>query len=128
MGKGGSKLTIILVSVIVILAGTLVYGVYTGFKVKAELGRLNGEITDLTTEKNDMMTKMSECEDKYHLMEMDISKIYKTCPYENACKGRFPGISWYCNDKGDYSPDNANAPYICVCDADCKITLTPKTD
>lgn len=132
MKKSVNKSTIILISIILILLGILIYGYYIGIKIKAEINRLNNElnlakeeINATNEEKNRVINDMSILQDKYNLLEKDVAEIYKTCPYENACKGRFPLISWYCNDKGDYSPDTANAPFICVCDADCKITLTP---
>ena len=120
-----SKTTIILVSIIVILLLILVYGVFQGFKVRAAINNLQSSNAQLIAEKDELRSQMDSLQDRYHLLEMDISKIYKTCPYENECKGRFPMISWYCNENGDYSPDTANAPYICVCNMDCQLNKTP---
>jgi cell division protein FtsB len=118
----------ILISVIVVLSIILIYGVYTGFKVKAELISLNSQIiqlTDdkikLTDEKNSLQTKISDLDSKYNLLEKDVQKIYKTCLKENACKGRFPSVSWYCNNVGD---EVADYSHICVCDSSCNLNAT----
>lgn len=124
MKKSVNKLTIILFSIIIVLLIILIYGLYTGFKVKGIINSMQTEINQLNGDKDNLTSQLSSLHNQYNLLEQDATKIYKTCPYENACKGRFPNISWYCNNQGDYSPDISNAPYICVCSVDCQLTKT----
>jgi hypothetical protein len=116
MKKGVSILTIILISIIVILLAILAYGLYTGFRVKAM-------INSLTLEKNNLTNQLSALQEKYNLLQQDVANIYKTCLRDNACKGRFPNVSWYCNNVGDEA-DLSNASHICVCDSKCDLNLT----
>lgn len=120
----GKKVVVILGIIILVLASILGYGVYQGIKAKEIILNLQESNQQLALERENLRNEMGLLQDKYHLLEMDMSKIYKTCPYENKCKGRFPMISWYCNDQGDLSPDVVNAPYICVCNADCQLNQT----
>jgi hypothetical protein len=119
--RAGNK---ILIAIIIVLALILGYGIYGGLKAREIISNLESENAGLASERNSLRAEMDSLQDRYHLLEMDVSKIYKTCPYENACKGRFPMISWYCNSEGASSPDTANAPYICVCNADCQLNQT----
>jgi hypothetical protein len=121
MKKGVSKLTIALISVIIVLLGILAYGVYTGMKVKAELINLNSQISTLVNEKNELTSKVDSLQQKDDLLLQDVAKIYKTCMNENACKGRYPNISWYCNNVGDEVSDPS---HICVCDSSCNLNAT----
>jgi hypothetical protein len=116
MKKGASKLIIILISVIIILVLILGYGFYTGMRVKAELENLHSQINQLSSDKDVL-------QNKYNLLEQDVAKIYKTCMNQNACKGRFPNVSWYCNNVGDES-SYAMASHVCICDASCNLNLT----
>lgn len=118
----------ILISVIVVLSIILIYGIYTGFKVKAELNNLNNQIVQLTddktnliNERNSLQTKVSNLESKNNLLTQDVAKIYKTCITENACKGHYPSVSWYCNNVGD---EVADYSHICVCDSACNLNAT----
>ena len=113
MQKSVSKLTIFLILVVVILSGILAYGVYTGIKVKEELINLNSQINRLNEEK-DVLQK------KYDLMVGDVAEIYKTCMKENVCKGRYPNVSWYCNNVGD---ETGNPSHTCICDSSCNLVI-----
>ena len=116
MKKGVNRLTIVLISVIILLLLVLGYGFYTGIKVKAELGNLHAQIAQLSDDKDLLQSK-------YNLLEQDVAKIYRTCMNENACKGRFPNVSWYCNNVGDES-GYAMASHTCICDSSCNLNLT----
>jgi hypothetical protein len=107
MQKRGNRLIIILISIIFLLLIILGYGVYTGFKVKAE-------ITKLTTERDNL-------QEKYDLLIDDVREIYKTCRDGNACLGHYPGVSWYCNNVGDEVDDYS---HICICDVSCEFKAT----
>ena len=111
----------ILISVIVVLSIILIYGVYTGFKVRTELNNLNSQIVQLKDEKESLQNKITELESKNNLLTQDVAKIYKTCMTENVCKGRFPSVSWYCNNIGD---EVADYSHICVCDSSCNLNAT----
>lgn len=112
---------IALVSVIIILLLILGYGFYTGIKVKAMINSLNSEVTQLTTEKEGLNSQLSSLQKNYDLLKQDVAKIYKTCIIENACKGRYPGVTWYCNNVGDEVNDPS---HTCICDASCKLNAT----
>lgn len=126
MKKGVNKLTIILISIIIILLAILVYGVYTGFKVRAIINSLQSEINNLNKEKNNLTSQFNSLHNQYNLLEQDVAKIYKTCMRENICKGHFPLVSWYCNNVGDNS-EPATASHICVCDDKCDLNITAIT-
>jgi hypothetical protein len=121
MKKEISKLTIILSLIITILLIVLGYGVYTGFRVKAMISSLETQVQQLTTEKNNLTSQLDALQHKYNLLEQDVSKIYKTCMKENVCKGRFPLVSWDCNNIGD---EVNNPSHICFCDNDCNLNAT----
>ncbi|VVB83848.1 Uncharacterised protein [uncultured archaeon] len=114
MKKGGNLPVIILISVVIILVLILIYGVYTGFKVKAEIKRLNSQIAQLSEDKNNLQKN-------YDLLIQDVAQIYKTCIKENACKGHYPGVSWYCNNVGN---EVDNPSHTCVCDSSCNLNAT----
>jgi cell division protein FtsB len=121
MQKRGSKLTIILISVIIILSLILIYGVYTGMKVKEEFRNLNSQISNLVAEKNSITQELDTLQAKYELLQDDVFEMKKSCLSENACKGRFPGVRWYCNNVGDEVP---NYSHTCVCDNACNLIIT----
>jgi len=121
MQKGASKLTIVLVSVIVVLSGILIYGIYTGIKVKAEFANLNSQISNLVSEKNSLTFQLDELQGKYDLLKDDVFELEKSCITENACKGHFPNVRWYCNNAGD---EVSNYSHICVCDNLCNLNAT----
>ena len=121
MKKKVNLFVIILISVIIILSLILSYGVYTGIKVKAVIISLNSDITRLTQEKTELNSQIDSLQKKYDLLTQDVAKIYKTCMVENACKGRYPGVSWYCNNVGD---EVADSSHICVCNSSCNLNAT----
>ena len=125
MKKVGSKLTIILVSVIILLSLILIYGFYTGFRVKEELANLNSQITNLVAEKNNVTFQLDSLQKNYNLLKDDVFELEKSCLSENACKGRFPNIRWYCNNVGDeiINPSHI-ASHICFCDNQCNLNAT----
>jgi len=122
MKKVGSKLTIILVSVIILLSLILIYGVYTGFRVKEELANLNSQITNLIAEKNDVTFQLDSLQKNYDLLKDDVARIYKTCITENVCKGRYPNVSWNCNNVGDEAYTNPS--HVCFCSSSCQLNAT----
>jgi len=122
MKEKAKILIIMLVSIIFVLCCILGYGVYTGFKVKAEINRLNEENNQLNMEKQDLTSQLDLLQKKYDLLEEDVRKIYKGCITENACKGHYPSVSWYCNNVGDEIINNPS--HVCVCDSSCNLKAT----
>lgn len=121
MKERRSILVIILVSIIIVLLIVLGYGIYTGIRVKAEITSLNNQIGQLDSDKADLNLKLDSLQKKYDLLYEDVREIYKTCIVENACRGRLPGVSWYCNNVGDEVSDYS---HTCVCDASCNLKAT----
>jgi cell division protein FtsL len=126
-----SILVTILIIIIVILAIILGYCIYAGYKLKAEISSLNNQLSQLSEEKNNLVserdnlrTDFDNLQKKYDMLNQDVQKIYKSCFRENACKGRFPGVSWYCNNVGD---ETDNPSHICVCDVSCDMNATQIT-
>jgi len=122
MQKSVSKLTIVLISIIIILLGVLGYGVYTGFRVKAELANLNSQIRNLVDEKNDLTSQLDLLQKNYNLLKDDVFELEKSCLSENACRGHFPNVRWYCNNVGDET--NVNPSHVCICDSACSLNIT----
>ena len=117
-------MTIVLVSIIVILSLILIYGVYTGFKVKAAIRTLESDKSQLIYERDQCKTEVQSLNSELSLLQEDVVKIYKGCILENACKGRYPGVRWYCNNVGD---EVSNPSHICVCDSSCNLNATQIT-
>jgi len=120
-----SILVTMLISIIVILVLILGYGVYTGLRVRAEINSLYSQIGQLSEDKADLNLKLDSLQGKYDLLYQDVQKIYRGCIAENACKGRFPGVSWYCNNVGD---ETSNPSHICVCNSSCQLNATEILD
>jgi cell division protein FtsB len=134
--KRGSKLVTILISLIVILVIFIGYFIYTGIQVKKNVAFLETELSildesnqdlienndNLETENQNLMSKLDTFQIKYDMLKEDVEKIYKSCMPGNACQGRFPGISWNCNNVGDETDDPS---HICICDVSCKFKATP---
>lgn len=126
----------ILIVVIIILVLVLAYGIYSGIKTREDINFLNNELNMLSQEnqnlieKNDRLdtdilnlaSQRDALQKNYDLLYQDVQKIYKSCPTENACKGRFPGVSWSCNNVGD---DTIDPSHICICDSSCNLKATP---
>ncbi len=123
MKKSVNKLTIILISIIVVLLIILGYGVYTGMKIKAVINSFQNQVQQLTAERDDLRTQVDSLQNQYNLLEQDVAKIYKTCMRENICKGYFPLVSWYCNNVGD-EKDYSIASHVCFCDNRCDLNET----
>jgi len=125
-GAGGKKsiLVTILIAVIIVLVIIFGYGVYAGYRLKAEISSLNNQIGQLDTDKADLNLKLDTLQKKYDLLYQDVQNIYKSCMLENACKGRFPRVSWYCNNAGDEVSDPS---HICICDSSCNLKATQIT-
>jgi hypothetical protein len=119
-----SGLIIVLVSIIVILLLILVYGVYTGFKVKAEIKTLETEKSQLIDDRNQCDMEVQSLNSDLSMLREDVAKIYRGCILENACKGRSPGVRWYCNNVGDEVSDPS---HVCICDASCRLNATQIT-
>jgi len=113
--KKRNTTTIILISIIVVLLAVLGYEVYNGLRARAIINSLNAD-------KNDLTAQLNILQGKYDLLEQDVAKIYKTCMKENACKGRFPNVSWYCNNVGDEA--SSNPSHVCFCDSSCNLNAT----
>jgi len=120
MKKEENKLTIVLISIIVVLVLILGYGFYTGIKVQEEIRNLNSQITNLVSEKNNLTSQLDDLQSRYNLLKDDVFELEKSCITENACKGRFPGVRWYCNNVGDEVSDYS---HICVCDSSCVFNI-----
>jgi outer membrane murein-binding lipoprotein Lpp len=124
MKEKRSVLVMILISIIILLAIILGYGVYTGFKVKAEIISLNNQINQLTIEKQNLKQDYDELKEDYDLLRLDVQKIYQSCINEGPCKGHFPEVSWYCNNVGDEISGSYSASHICVCSSACEMNAT----
>ncbi|MDD5012479.1 MAG: hypothetical protein PHQ66_02445 [Candidatus Nanoarchaeia archaeon] len=122
MKKKRSKVTIILISIIAVLVVILIYGVYTGIKVKAAINSLEEQVQQLTSDRNNLSSQLNELLVKYDMLKDDVFELEKSCITNNACKGHFPGIRWNCNNVGDEVSDYS---HICVCDDSCEISITP---
>ena len=112
---------IILVSVIVALSAVLVYGVYTGIRVRTVINSLNSQIEQLSEEKENLTVQLNTLTVKYGLLQDDVFQLKKSCITQNVCWGHFPGVRWYCNNVGD-AVDNPS--HICVCDSNCNLNAT----
>jgi hypothetical protein len=121
-------LTVVLISIIIILLLVLGYGIYSGTKVKAEVKELNSINNQLNIDKEQLNAEIVNLtyqrdviQQKYDLLYKDVQSIYKTCIVENACKGRLPGVTWYCNNLGDEVSDPS---HTCICDSSCNLKAT----
>jgi len=93
-------------------------------QLEEERTRLSQEKEQLLSEREELRNENKKLNSQIKMMEEDVNKIYKSCMTENACKGKYPGIRWECNNVGDFVEDNPT--HVCVCDSSCKITITPK--
>lgn len=89
---------------------------------------LNLKYSQLSTDKNKAVSDMEQCRNElqkknseYSMLQEDVSKIYKSCITDNACKGHFPNIRWNCNNVGDET--NENPSHVCFCDSSCKLII-----
>jgi len=121
MEKRGSKLTIILVVAIVVLVALSGYFIYSDNQSKQEIDILTLELSDVRAQFKQVSDDKKELDSKYDLLVKDVAEIYRTCMNDNACKGRYPNVSWYCNNVGDEAD---NYSHVCKCDASCNLVAT----
>lgn len=121
MKKKVNKLTIVLISIILVLAIILGYGLYTGFKVKTLLNSMQEEINQLTTERNNLSSQLDDLLIKYDMLKDDVFNLEKSCITDNVCRGHFPLVRWNCNNVGDEVNDPS---HICFCDNNCNLNAT----
>jgi uncharacterized protein HemX len=87
--------------------------------------QLDMENQDLISDFNLLYEEKNVLQQKYDLLEEDVQNIYKSCITQNGCKGRFPGVRWYCNNVGDETVENPS--HTCICDSSCNLKTTPIT-
>jgi cell division protein FtsB len=114
----------ILIAAIVILAVFAIIMYVNNTKLNSQIGNLMTERTQLISDKEQLNNKISDLDSKMKMLQEDVNKIYKGCILNNACKGRSPGVRWYCNNVGDEVSDPS---HICVCDASCQLNATQIT-
>lgn len=89
--------------------------------LNTDIIQLNNDKEQLIADKDSLVLENGDLKDKLQRIQADVSTIYKTCMKDNACKGRFPGISWECNNVGDEVSDPS---HNCVCDSSCNLNAT----
>jgi len=92
-------------------------------KLNSQISELNEEKTKLIEEKDSLKSNLTALQSKIKMLEEDVAEIYKSCHLDNACKGHYPGIRWFCNNVGDLADENT-ASHICVCDLTCQLNTT----
>lgn len=126
MKKGKSedkknKVVYILITAIIILILGLGLEAYMLRLTVLELSDSNSMNNQLNMEKQELISDLKSLQDDYSLLYQDVQEIYKSCINEGACRGRFPGVSWYCNNVGD---ETNNPSHICSCDSSCNLKAT----
>ena len=116
----------IIIVLLVIVTGLLIL-IYLDYneknKLNSEITQLNADKEQLFNEKEQIVLERKGLLDQLDLLKDDVAEIYKTCITQNACKGHYPGIRWYCNNVGDETtPDTAS--HTCECDSSCELKLT----
>jgi len=106
---------IIILSILLVLVCIFAY---LEFRRIVELKSLNMQ---LETDKTNLINDNKDLNLDLEMLNAKVAKIYRTCMTNNACKGRYPGISWYCNNVGDAVDD---ASHICICDVSCNLNAT----
>ncbi len=115
---------VIALVIVVIVLGILLYnGSMENKSLNSEIEKVVADSEQLLKEKNDLLLENKAVKDELDLIQKDVAKIYKTCMNENACKGRYPGISWYCNNVGDPA-EISMASHLCQCTTDCQLNAT----
>lgn len=116
---------IIALAVIAIALGAIAYMNYgENQKLNSEITRLNADNEKLNADKAQTLADNKNLRDELQLLNEDVAAIYKTCITQNACKGHYPGIRWYCNNIGDAVQDIAMASHLCECDSACELKTT----
>jgi hypothetical protein len=122
MKREGWIITVLVI--IAVVLGILAYTQYNETKnLNSIILRLEDEKANLIGEKETLITENKELRDKLQLLEEDVRAIYKTCIDGNACKGHYPGVTWYCNNVGD-TTTILDASHTCVCDSSCQLNAT----
>ncbi|MFA5953842.1 MAG: hypothetical protein WC812_04580 [Candidatus Pacearchaeota archaeon] len=108
-----------ILATIFLVASILLF--FDRINLNREINSLMNDKTILSSEKESLQSNISDLQLKYNLLEQDVAEIYKSCMTQNVCKGRFPGVSWYCNNVGDEVSDYS---HICICDSSCNLNAT----
>jgi len=82
---------------------------------------LTSENAILTTDKENLLDKVASKDSQLSMLQSDVESIYKSCVTQNACRGRYPNVSWLCNNVGD---EASNPSHTCVCDSSCNLKTT----
>jgi len=90
-------------------------------KIQDNLELLIVERDNLLLERNLLKSDLNYSNSQLELLTEDVKEIYKSCIGDNACKGHYPGVRWYCNNVGDSVSDPS---HVCVCDASCNLNAT----
>jgi len=117
-------ITRVLIGIILVLFIVLVFLCIKQNKLSQEISDISAEKESIAQERDQILVEMSSVKDQLLILENDVRELEKSCIFDNACKGRFPGISWKCNNVGDLALENPS--HICICNADCQLTLTPQ--
>ena len=92
-------------------------------KLNSQVSTLNNDKSQLVVERDSLRSNLTTLQSQINMLQQDVAQIYKGCINNNACKGRYPGVRWLCNNVGDQA-DNNTASHICVCDASCQLNAT----
>jgi len=116
---------IIVLAVLAVIFGILAYIGYNETKeLDSQVIQLNADKEQLFNDKENALIENKKIRDELQLLNEDVAEIYKSCITQNACKGHFPGIRWYCNDVGDAVSDMTLASHLCECDNVCELKTT----
>jgi len=122
---------ILILLIVFLIISLVIIGIlyFNNKSLKSQNNFLESERTKLSNEKEQVITEREQCRNdvqnlnsKLSMLQEDVSKIYRGCITENACKGHYPGIRWNCNNVGDET--NINASHTCVCDSSCNLSAT----
>lgn len=91
--------------------------------LESDRAQLSSDKEALLSERDSLRAELQKVQSKNQMLESDVSSLYKTCITDNICKGHYPGISWKCNNIGDFAEDSV-ASHTCICDQNCKLNAT----
>ena len=122
-------ITGLLILIIMLLAIFAIIEYNKNLQLNIRNNQLEADRAQISKDKEDVMNQFEQYRIqsqndhlKYNMLLEDVAKIYKTCITQNACKGRYPGIRWDCNNVGDEV--STNPSHICVCDSSCNLNAT----
>ena len=118
MQKRLEKGKIIVIGLVLLLILVACYEFYVINVLKNEVNDLNNNLFSTQNQLNQISKDKEDLNVKYGLLTQDVAEIYKGCIKDNACKGRYPNVSWYCNNVGDEVSDPS---HICKCDSSCNL-------